>query len=53
MSQFFALGGQNIGASALARVYKMNIHSGLISFMIDLFDSLTVQGTLKSLLHCS
>ena len=31
-----------------------NVYSGLISFRIDLFDLLAVQGTLKSLLqHCS
>ena len=29
-----------------------NEHSGLISFRIDRFDLLTVQGTLKSLLQC-
>ena len=41
MSQLFASVGQNIGASA----------SGLISFRIDWFDLLAVQGTLKSLLQ--
>ena len=41
MSQFFTSGGQSIGASA----------SGLISFRIDWFNLLAVQGTLKSLLH--
>ena len=50
MSQFFASGGQNIGASASAPVLPMNIQ-GLISFRIDLFDLLAVQGTFKSLLH--
>ena len=44
MSQFFTSGGQSIGASA--PVLPMNI-SGLISFRIDWFDPLTVQGTLK------
>ena len=39
MSQFFASGGQSIGAS------------GLISFRIDWLDFLAVQGTLKSLLQ--
>ena len=39
MSQLFASGGQNIGAS------------GLISFRIDWFDLLAVQGTLKNLLR--
>ena len=50
VSQFFASGGQNIGASASAPVLPMNIQ-GLISFRIDLFDLLAVQGTFKSLLH--
>ena len=50
MSQFFASGGQNIGASVSAPVLPMNIQ-GLISFRIDLFDLLAVQGTFKSLLH--
>ena len=49
MSQFFASGGQSIGASALASVLSMNIL--LISFRIDWFDLLAVQGTLKSLLQ--
>ena len=31
--------------------YSRNIHSGLISFRIDWFDLLAVQGTLKSLLQ--
>ena len=46
MSQFFASGGQSIGASA--SVLPMNIQ--LISFRTDWFDLLVVQGTLKSLL---
>ena len=50
VSQFFASGGQSIGASASASVLLMNI-SGLISFRIDWFDLLAVQGTLKSLLQ--
>ena len=50
MSQFFALGGQSIGASASASVLPMNIQE-LISFRIYWFDLLVVQGTLKSLLH--
>ena len=41
----FASGGQSIGASASAPV------SGSISFKIDGFDLLAVQGTLKSLLQ--
>ena len=42
MSQFFASGGQSVGVSD---------YSGLISFIIDSFDLLAVQGTLKSLLQ--
>ena len=48
MSQLFALGGQNTGASE--SVLPVNI-SGLISFRIDWFDLLAVQGPLKSLLQ--
>ena len=48
MSWLFALGGQNIGASASA-VSPSNEYSGLISFRIDWFDLLAVQETLKSL----
>ena len=47
MSWLFALGGQSIGVSASAS----NECSRLISFRIDRFDLLAVQGTLKSLLH--
>ena len=48
-SQLFPSGGQNTGASASALPVK-----GLISFRIDCFDLLAVQGTLKSLQHhCS
>ena len=43
MSWLFTSGGQSIEAS--------NEYSGLISFRIDWFDLLDVQGTLKSLLH--
>jgi len=46
MNQFFTLGGQSTGVSALASVFP-----GLISFRIDWFDLLAVQGTLKSLLQ--
>ena len=49
MSQFFTSGGQSIGASA--SVLPVNILEGLISFRIDWFDLLAVQGTLKSLLQ--
>ena len=48
MSWLFASGGQSIAASA--SVLPMNIQS-LISFMIDWFDLLSAQGTLKSLLQ--
>ena len=48
MSQFFTSGSQSIGASASASVLPMNI---MISFRIDWFDLLAVQGTLKSLLQ--
>jgi len=47
VSQLFALGGQRIGASASAS----SEYSGLISFSIDWFDLLAVQGTLRSLLQ--
>ena len=43
MSQLFMSDGQSIGASASA--------SSLISFRMDWFDLLAVQGTLKSLLE--
>ena len=48
MSWLFSSGGQSIGASASA---SFQWYSGLISFRIDWFDFLTVQGTLKSLLQ--
>ena len=50
MSQFFASGGQNVGASASASVLPVE-YSGLISFRMDWLDLLVVQGTLKSLLQ--
>ena len=50
VSCLFASGGQNIGASASSSVLPMNIQ-GFISFKIDWFDLLAVQGTLKSLLQ--
>ena len=49
MSQFFASGGQNIRASTSASVLPMSIQG--ISFRMDWFDLLAVQGTLKSLLQ--
>ena len=45
VSQYFASGGQSIGASA------SNEYSGLISFRMDWFDLLAVKGSLKSLLQ--
>ena len=51
MSWLFASGGQSIGASASASVSPSNEYSGLISFRIDWFYLLAVQGTLKSLLQ--
>ena len=48
MSQFFASGGQSIGSFSFS-ISPSNEYSGLISFRIDWFDLLAVQGTLKSL----
>ena len=48
MSQLFASGGQSIGVSASASVLPMNIQ---VSFRMNWFDLLAVQGTLKSLLQ--
>ena len=48
VSQFFTSGGQSIGVSASASVLPVN--TGLISFRMDWFNLLAVQGTLKSLL---
>ena len=50
MTRLFTSGGRSIGASASASLLPKNI-PGLISFKIDWFDLLTVQGTLKSLLQ--
>ena len=49
VTQLFASGGQSIGASA--SVSPSSEYSGLISFRIDWFDLLAVQGILKSLLQ--
>ena len=49
MSWLFESGGQSIGASASTSVHPYE-YSGLISFRIDWFDLLAVQGILKSLL---
>ena len=48
ISHFFSSCGQSIGASASAYILPMS-YSGLISFRIDWFDLLAVQGTLQSL----
>ena len=50
MSHLFASGRKSIGVSGLVPVLPMNI-SGFISFRIDWFDLLAVQGTLKCLLQ--
>ena len=47
MSQLFTSGGQSFSFS----ISPSNEYSGLISFRIDWFDLLAVQGTLKSLLQ--
>ena len=49
MSQFFASGDQSIGASVSASVLAMNIQDSFP--LIDWFDLLAVQETLKSLLQ--
>ena len=43
MSQFFASGGQSIGSFSFS-ISPSNEYSGLISFRIDWFDRLAVQG---------
>ena len=48
LSQLLVSGIQSIGASASS---PSNEYSGLISFRMDWFDLLAVQGTLKSLLQ--
>ena len=48
MSQLFTSGGQIIWSFSIS---PSNEYSGLISFMIDWFDLLAVQGTLKNLLQ--
>ena len=50
MSWLFAPGGQKYW-SFIFRINLSNEYSGLISFWIDWFDLLAVQGTLKSLLQ--
>ena len=48
MSQLFTSGGQSVEISTSV---LPNEYSGMISFRIDWFDLLAVQGTLKSLLQ--
>ena len=50
MSQFFTSGGQSIGSFSFS-ISTSNEYSGLISFRMDWFDLLAVQGTLESLLQ--
>jgi len=47
--QWVTSGGQNIGASF--NISPSNEYSGFISFRIDWFDLLAVQGTLKNILQ--
>ena len=47
MSQPFTADGQSIGASTSVSVLPMNEYSRLISFSIDWFDLLAVQGALR------
>ena len=51
-SVFFASGGRSIGNFHFS-ISPSNEYSGLISFRMDWFDFLAVQGTLKSLQHHS
>ena len=52
MSHFFASDGQSIGASASGSILPMNIQGNpMISFRIDWFVFLAVQGTHKSLIQ--
>ena len=50
MSQLFASGGQSIWSVSF-NISPSSEYSGLVSFRMDWFDLLGVQGTLKSLLH--
>ena len=53
MSQLFTSSGQSVRVSA-SNTSPSNEYSVLLSFRMDWFDLLAVQGTLKSLLqHCS
>ena len=52
VSQLYASGGQSTGHLSFSlSISPSNEYSGLISFRMDWFDLLTVQGTLKSLLQ--
>ena len=50
MSRFFPSGGQSIGGFSF-NISPYSEYSGLISFRMDWFDLLIVQGVLKSLLQ--
>ena len=50
MSELFTSGGQSIGV-LVSSISPSSDYSGLISFRIDWFVLLTVQGTIKSLLQ--
>ena len=50
-SQVFTSGGQSIDWSFSFSISPSSEYSGLVSFRIDCFDLLAVQGTLKSLLQ--
>ena len=51
ISWLFLSGGQSIGVSPSRYYQSFQEYSGLISFRIDWFDLLAVQGTLKSFLQ--
>ena len=51
VSWLFLSGGQSIGVSPSRYYQSFQEYSGLISFRIDWFDLLAVQGTLKSFLQ--
>ena len=51
ISWLFSSGGQSIGVSPSRYYQSFQEYSGLISFRIDWFDLLAVQGTLKSFLQ--
>ena len=50
MTQFFISGSQTIGSFSFS-ISPSNEYSGLISFRMDWFDLVAVQGTLKGLLQ--